>query len=136
LENIVRHEYYPYAKKVHEPEEVDDHLQTDRVATAGLENHKAKVTVDRFPQNCSYPFRPKVDLQAERFKLLAIRSVPSKKASPNSDALKTCGSCHMPRDFTYGRPDLTSKRPVAENLPSADADILMADTIGKNPYKS
>uniref|UniRef100_A0A915HQF0 Uncharacterized protein n=1 Tax=Romanomermis culicivorax TaxID=13658 RepID=A0A915HQF0_ROMCU len=36
-----------------------------------------------FPQNCSFPFRKEVDYQAERFKLLAIRSVPPKRASIN-----------------------------------------------------
>uniref|UniRef100_A0A915JAZ7 Uncharacterized protein n=1 Tax=Romanomermis culicivorax TaxID=13658 RepID=A0A915JAZ7_ROMCU len=40
-----------------------------------------QVTVGRFPQNCNYHFRPKVDFQAERFKLLTIPSVPSEKAS-------------------------------------------------------
>uniref|UniRef100_A0A915K649 Uncharacterized protein n=1 Tax=Romanomermis culicivorax TaxID=13658 RepID=A0A915K649_ROMCU len=37
---------------------------------------RLKITFSRFPQNCSYLFRPKVDFQAERFKLLKIRSVP------------------------------------------------------------
>uniref|UniRef100_A0A915KCQ2 Ovule protein n=1 Tax=Romanomermis culicivorax TaxID=13658 RepID=A0A915KCQ2_ROMCU len=31
-----------------------------------------EVTVGRFPQNCSYPLRPKIDFQAERFKPLMI----------------------------------------------------------------
>uniref|UniRef100_A0A915IF48 Uncharacterized protein n=1 Tax=Romanomermis culicivorax TaxID=13658 RepID=A0A915IF48_ROMCU len=34
-----------------------------------------EVTIRRLPQNCSYPFRLKLDFQAERFKLLANRSV-------------------------------------------------------------
>uniref|UniRef100_A0A915KL02 Uncharacterized protein n=1 Tax=Romanomermis culicivorax TaxID=13658 RepID=A0A915KL02_ROMCU len=37
------------------------------------------VTVGRFPENRSYPFRPKVDFQAERFKLLDVRSVPFRR---------------------------------------------------------
>uniref|UniRef100_A0A915HL57 Uncharacterized protein n=1 Tax=Romanomermis culicivorax TaxID=13658 RepID=A0A915HL57_ROMCU len=40
---------------------------------------RLKFTVGRFPQNCSYPVRPKVDFQAERFKLLAIGSVPFRR---------------------------------------------------------
>uniref|UniRef100_A0A915HQ96 Uncharacterized protein n=1 Tax=Romanomermis culicivorax TaxID=13658 RepID=A0A915HQ96_ROMCU len=35
-----------------------------------------EITVGRFLQNCSYPSRSKVDFQAERFKLLLIRTVP------------------------------------------------------------
>uniref|UniRef100_A0A915IG45 Uncharacterized protein n=1 Tax=Romanomermis culicivorax TaxID=13658 RepID=A0A915IG45_ROMCU len=35
------------------------------------------VTVGCFRKNCSYPFRPKIDFPAERFKLLTICSVPS-----------------------------------------------------------
>uniref|UniRef100_A0A915INZ6 Ribosomal protein L5 n=1 Tax=Romanomermis culicivorax TaxID=13658 RepID=A0A915INZ6_ROMCU len=42
--------------------------------------HRLEVTVGRFPQNRSYPFRPQVNFRGERFKL-ATRSVPSKKAS-------------------------------------------------------
>uniref|UniRef100_A0A915KVK5 Uncharacterized protein n=1 Tax=Romanomermis culicivorax TaxID=13658 RepID=A0A915KVK5_ROMCU len=44
-----------------------------------------EVTVGRFPQNFTYPSRLKVNFQAERFKLLAIRSVSSKKAKFESD---------------------------------------------------
>uniref|UniRef100_A0A915JWJ8 Uncharacterized protein n=1 Tax=Romanomermis culicivorax TaxID=13658 RepID=A0A915JWJ8_ROMCU len=40
-------------------------------------------TVGRLPQNCSRPFRPKVDFQAESCKLLTMLSVPSKKANIN-----------------------------------------------------
>uniref|UniRef100_A0A915L5E4 Uncharacterized protein n=1 Tax=Romanomermis culicivorax TaxID=13658 RepID=A0A915L5E4_ROMCU len=39
---------------------------------------RGKVTVGRFQQNFSYPLRLKEDFYAERFKLLGIRSVPSK----------------------------------------------------------
>uniref|UniRef100_A0A915KND6 Uncharacterized protein n=1 Tax=Romanomermis culicivorax TaxID=13658 RepID=A0A915KND6_ROMCU len=39
------------------------------------------VTVGRFPKNYSYPFRPKMDFQAERFKLLGFRSVPLKNSN-------------------------------------------------------
>uniref|UniRef100_A0A915JV39 Uncharacterized protein n=1 Tax=Romanomermis culicivorax TaxID=13658 RepID=A0A915JV39_ROMCU len=42
---------------------------------------RLEATVGHFPQNSSYPFRSKVDFQVERFKLLAIHSVLSKKAS-------------------------------------------------------
>uniref|UniRef100_A0A915KC60 Uncharacterized protein n=1 Tax=Romanomermis culicivorax TaxID=13658 RepID=A0A915KC60_ROMCU len=38
------------------------------------------VTVGRFPQNCICPFRPKMNFQAECFKLLTIHSVPSERA--------------------------------------------------------
>uniref|UniRef100_A0A915KGP8 protein-serine/threonine phosphatase n=1 Tax=Romanomermis culicivorax TaxID=13658 RepID=A0A915KGP8_ROMCU len=41
--------------------------------------NKDTVSVGRFPQNCSYPFRPKIDFQAERLKLLTICSVTLKK---------------------------------------------------------
>uniref|UniRef100_A0A915IL76 Uncharacterized protein n=1 Tax=Romanomermis culicivorax TaxID=13658 RepID=A0A915IL76_ROMCU len=44
-------------------------------------HRRGLVTVGRFPQNYSYPLRPKIDFQAERFKLLTICSVPSKKAT-------------------------------------------------------
>uniref|UniRef100_A0A915KE71 Uncharacterized protein n=1 Tax=Romanomermis culicivorax TaxID=13658 RepID=A0A915KE71_ROMCU len=37
---------------------------------------RLEVTVGHFSQNCSSPFRRKADFQVERFKLLAIRSVP------------------------------------------------------------
>uniref|UniRef100_A0A915JP42 Uncharacterized protein n=1 Tax=Romanomermis culicivorax TaxID=13658 RepID=A0A915JP42_ROMCU len=40
-----------------------------------------EVTISRFSKNCGCPFRSKVDFQAERFKLLTIRSVPSKRPS-------------------------------------------------------
>uniref|UniRef100_A0A915LBW3 Uncharacterized protein n=1 Tax=Romanomermis culicivorax TaxID=13658 RepID=A0A915LBW3_ROMCU len=39
-----------------------------------------QVSVNRFPQKCGFPFRPEVDFQAERFKLLMIRSIPSENA--------------------------------------------------------
>uniref|UniRef100_A0A915L349 Ribosomal protein L33 n=1 Tax=Romanomermis culicivorax TaxID=13658 RepID=A0A915L349_ROMCU len=39
------------------------------------------VTVGGFPQNCICPFRPKMNSQAERFKVLTIRSVPSQGAT-------------------------------------------------------
>uniref|UniRef100_A0A915HII0 Uncharacterized protein n=1 Tax=Romanomermis culicivorax TaxID=13658 RepID=A0A915HII0_ROMCU len=40
---------------------------------------RLEVTFDRFPQNCSYPFRPNEYFHAERFKPLTIRSVPAEK---------------------------------------------------------
>uniref|UniRef100_A0A915JAY9 Uncharacterized protein n=1 Tax=Romanomermis culicivorax TaxID=13658 RepID=A0A915JAY9_ROMCU len=40
---------------------------------------RLEVTVGRFPQYCTYLFRPKVDFQAERLKLLTIRSVEKGK---------------------------------------------------------
>uniref|UniRef100_A0A915JDR5 Ribosomal protein S16 n=1 Tax=Romanomermis culicivorax TaxID=13658 RepID=A0A915JDR5_ROMCU len=40
---------------------------------------RMEITVGRFPQNCIYPFQPKVDFQAERFKLLTIYSVEKGK---------------------------------------------------------
>uniref|UniRef100_A0A915HMB9 Uncharacterized protein n=1 Tax=Romanomermis culicivorax TaxID=13658 RepID=A0A915HMB9_ROMCU len=40
-----------------------------------FEIFNAKFTVGRFPQTYSCPFRPKVNYQAERFKLLTIPSV-------------------------------------------------------------
>uniref|UniRef100_A0A915I069 Uncharacterized protein n=1 Tax=Romanomermis culicivorax TaxID=13658 RepID=A0A915I069_ROMCU len=43
-----------------------------------------EVTVGHFPQNCSYPFRSKVDLQAERFKLLTIGSVEKGNPAPSA----------------------------------------------------
>uniref|UniRef100_A0A915HYP3 Uncharacterized protein n=1 Tax=Romanomermis culicivorax TaxID=13658 RepID=A0A915HYP3_ROMCU len=36
---------------------------------------RLEVTVGRFPQNCTYPFRPEVDFEGEHFKLLTISSV-------------------------------------------------------------
>uniref|UniRef100_A0A915HY62 Uncharacterized protein n=1 Tax=Romanomermis culicivorax TaxID=13658 RepID=A0A915HY62_ROMCU len=37
------------------------------------------VIVGHFLENCSYPLRSKVDFQAERFKVLAIGSVPFRR---------------------------------------------------------
>uniref|UniRef100_A0A915J5L5 Uncharacterized protein n=1 Tax=Romanomermis culicivorax TaxID=13658 RepID=A0A915J5L5_ROMCU len=38
-----------------------------------------EVTVDHFLENFNYPLKSKVDFQAERFKLLAIGSVPLRR---------------------------------------------------------
>uniref|UniRef100_A0A915JC85 Potassium channel tetramerisation-type BTB domain-containing protein n=1 Tax=Romanomermis culicivorax TaxID=13658 RepID=A0A915JC85_ROMCU len=46
------------------------------------------VTVGRFPQNYSYPFRPKMDFPAKRFKLLMIHSVPFLPNQVNKMAAK------------------------------------------------
>uniref|UniRef100_A0A915KN29 long-chain-fatty-acid--CoA ligase n=1 Tax=Romanomermis culicivorax TaxID=13658 RepID=A0A915KN29_ROMCU len=59
---------------------------TERNRTEGkfpLRSVIMKITVGRFPQNRSYHFRLSVDLQAERFKLLAICSVTLEKAVIN-----------------------------------------------------
>uniref|UniRef100_A0A915IP33 Uncharacterized protein n=1 Tax=Romanomermis culicivorax TaxID=13658 RepID=A0A915IP33_ROMCU len=56
------------------PEEMR-HIVTER--KKNFRSIRLEVTVGHFPQNCSYPFRSKVDFQAERFKLW--RSVPSSR---------------------------------------------------------
>uniref|UniRef100_A0A915IM61 Uncharacterized protein n=1 Tax=Romanomermis culicivorax TaxID=13658 RepID=A0A915IM61_ROMCU len=56
---------------------------TQRYQTKGkfsFRSVRLEVTVGNFLKNCSYPF-PKVDFQAERFKLLATGSVPLQKAT-------------------------------------------------------
>uniref|UniRef100_A0A915KC09 LAGLIDADG homing endonuclease n=1 Tax=Romanomermis culicivorax TaxID=13658 RepID=A0A915KC09_ROMCU len=62
---------------------------TQRYRTKGefsFRSIRFEVTVVHSPQNYSYPFRSKGNFQAERFKLLAIRSVSSKKMSTVSVA--------------------------------------------------
>uniref|UniRef100_A0A915HFW9 Uncharacterized protein n=1 Tax=Romanomermis culicivorax TaxID=13658 RepID=A0A915HFW9_ROMCU len=52
---------------------------TQRYQTKGKFSSRSvrlEVTVGHFLENCSYPSRSKVYFQTERFKLLAIGSVP------------------------------------------------------------
>uniref|UniRef100_A0A915J516 Uncharacterized protein n=1 Tax=Romanomermis culicivorax TaxID=13658 RepID=A0A915J516_ROMCU len=58
---------------------------TRRKGQFSFRSVRLEVTVGRFPQYCSYHIRPKVDFQAEQFKLLTTRSVPSKKANTAID---------------------------------------------------
>uniref|UniRef100_A0A915IXI1 Uncharacterized protein n=1 Tax=Romanomermis culicivorax TaxID=13658 RepID=A0A915IXI1_ROMCU len=73
-----RHFYFPFSA------EQNGMQSTQRYGTKqkfSLCSVRLEVTVGHFLENCSYPLRSKVDFQAERFKLLAIGSVPSKKAT-------------------------------------------------------
>uniref|UniRef100_A0A915IZD5 SAM-dependent MTase TRM10-type domain-containing protein n=1 Tax=Romanomermis culicivorax TaxID=13658 RepID=A0A915IZD5_ROMCU len=62
-----------------------------------------EVTVGRCPQNFSYPLRPNVGFQAERFKPLTTRSFPSKTASKKTLSLNhvlgTLLDVHMTNDW-------------------------------------
>uniref|UniRef100_A0A915J0R8 G-protein coupled receptors family 1 profile domain-containing protein n=1 Tax=Romanomermis culicivorax TaxID=13658 RepID=A0A915J0R8_ROMCU len=79
----------PISKKPARPKTTEQNgmQSTERNRTKEKSSFRS-VTVGRFPQNFSYPFRAKVDFQAERFKLLTIRSVPSKKGKPQLLSLK------------------------------------------------
>uniref|UniRef100_A0A915JWY9 Uncharacterized protein n=1 Tax=Romanomermis culicivorax TaxID=13658 RepID=A0A915JWY9_ROMCU len=77
------------------------------------------VTVGRFRQNCSYPFRPKVDFRAERFKLLAIRSAEKDKCFRvgivrSTDRCQVCRileqKTQMPRKKVFQTVNLTREK--------------------------
>uniref|UniRef100_A0A915HXR1 Uncharacterized protein n=1 Tax=Romanomermis culicivorax TaxID=13658 RepID=A0A915HXR1_ROMCU len=68
---------------LHFPTERNGMQPTERNQTKGkfsFRSARLEVTVGRFPQNCSYPFRPRMDFQAERSKTLTIHFIPSEKA--------------------------------------------------------
>uniref|UniRef100_A0A915J8F0 NADH dehydrogenase [ubiquinone] iron-sulfur protein 3, mitochondrial n=1 Tax=Romanomermis culicivorax TaxID=13658 RepID=A0A915J8F0_ROMCU len=71
--NLKAHLYLPFPTECNE---VDGTLPNEREILVLLDSVEA---VRRFPQNWSYPSRPKENFQAERFKLLTVHFIPSEK---------------------------------------------------------
>uniref|UniRef100_A0A915JCX5 Uncharacterized protein n=1 Tax=Romanomermis culicivorax TaxID=13658 RepID=A0A915JCX5_ROMCU len=74
------------SKAIKRRNETEQNAIPQRYRTKGkfsFRSVRLEVTAGSFLGNCSYPFRWKVNFEAERFKLLAICSVLSKKASIN-----------------------------------------------------